>query len=46
LGGAFALATALTVAYVVVEGAFGLAVGSTALLADAAHNLSDVLGLA
>lgn len=46
MGGAFALATALNVAYVVVEGAFGLAVGSTALLADAAHNLSDVLGLA
>lgn len=32
--------------YVAVEFGFGLATGSTALLADAGHNLSDVLGLA
>ena len=44
-GRAFALATGLNLAYVVVEIVFGVAAHSTALLADAAHNFSDVLGL-
>ncbi len=44
-GRAFAAATALNLAFVVVEGAFGVAAGSMALLADAGHNLSDVMGL-
>ena len=38
-------ASALNLAYVVVEAVFGLLAGSLALLADAGHNLSDVLGL-
>jgi cobalt-zinc-cadmium efflux system protein len=42
---AFALATILNFAYVIVEVVFGLASNSTVLLADAAHNLGDVLGL-
>jgi cobalt-zinc-cadmium efflux system protein len=41
----FALATVLNGLFVVVEGACGLWFGSLALLADAGHNLSDVLGL-
>ena len=43
---AFAIGIGLNLAYVVAEGIAGLAVGSVALLADAGHNLSDVLGLA
>ena len=31
--------------YVIVEGIFGYASNSMALVADAGHNLSDVLGL-
>ncbi len=42
---AFALGVALNVAFVVVETAAGLWAGSLALLADAGHNLSDVLAL-
>ena len=42
---AFAVGTALNVAFVVVEIAFGVAANSMALLADAGHNLSDVIGL-
>jgi cobalt-zinc-cadmium efflux system protein len=42
---AFALGVGLNTVYVVAEAGFGLAVGSLALLADAGHNLSDVLGL-
>lgn len=42
---AFALGVGLNVAYVAVEAGFGLAVNSLSLLADAGHNLSDVLGL-
>lgn len=42
---AFALGVALNVIYILVEVAFGLLVNSLALLADAGHNLSDVLGL-
>jgi cobalt-zinc-cadmium efflux system protein len=43
---AFAIGIALNVAYVLGEGGAGLWTGSVALLADAGHNLSDVLGLA
>ena len=39
------MATGLNVAFVVVEGIYGVISQSTALLADAIHNLSDVLGL-
>jgi cobalt-zinc-cadmium efflux system protein len=45
-GRAFALAIALNTVFVGVEFAYGLVANSTALLADAGHNLSDVLGLA
>lgn len=45
-GRAFAIGIALNVAFVIAEAAAGLVAGSTALLADAAHNLGDVLGLA
>ena len=41
----FALGIGLNVVYVAVEAVFGLMVGSLALLADAGHNLSDVIGL-
>lgn len=44
-GRAFAIGTALNVAFVVVETIFGLRANSVALLADAGHNLGDVLGL-
>jgi cobalt-zinc-cadmium efflux system protein len=43
---AFAIGIALNVAFVIVGVAAGIAANSTALLADAAHNLGDVLGLA
>lgn len=42
---AFAWGVGLNLAFVVAEAAFGLLAGSLALLADAGHNLSDVLGL-
>jgi cobalt-zinc-cadmium efflux system protein len=42
---AFALGVALNLGYVVVEGTFGWLVNSLALVADAGHNLSDVVGL-
>lgn len=44
-GRAFAIGTALNLGFVVVEAAAGLFTHSLALLADAGHNLSDVLGL-
>jgi cobalt-zinc-cadmium efflux system protein len=44
-GRAFALGLVLNVGYIVVEAGFGLATNSLALLADAGHNCSDVLGL-
>ncbi len=44
-GRAFAIGVALNTGYVVLEAGFGLLSGSLALLADAGHNLSDVLGL-
>jgi cobalt-zinc-cadmium efflux system protein len=45
-GRAFALGIGLNLAFVVAEAVFGVLSGSLALLADAGHNLSDVLGLA
>ena len=42
---AFAIGVALNTAFVVIEAVYGLAAKSLALLADAGHNLSDVLGL-
>lgn len=44
-GRAFALAITLNLAFVVAEVVAGLASGSMALVADAGHNLSDVLSL-
>ena len=44
-GRAFAIGIALNLGFVVVEAIYGLLAGSMALLADAGHNLSDVLGL-
>ncbi len=44
-GGAFALAIGLNLAFVCAEVIAGLASGSMALLADAGHNLGDVLSL-
>jgi cobalt-zinc-cadmium efflux system protein len=44
-GRAFLIGTLLNVGFVIVEAAYGLISGSVALLADAGHNLSDVLGL-
>ncbi|TDV25890.1 cobalt-zinc-cadmium efflux system protein [Paraburkholderia caballeronis] len=44
-GRAFAIAVALNVVIVVTQGIYGVIAQSTALLADAGHNLSDVLGL-
>jgi cobalt-zinc-cadmium efflux system protein len=45
-GRAFAVGIALNIGFVVVEAGYGLASNSMALVADAGHNLSDVLGLA
>ena len=42
---AFAVGIALNLSFVVVEAVFGAVAHSLALLADAGHNLSDVLGL-
>jgi len=42
---AFAIGIALNAAFVLVEAAAGFVAGSMALVADAGHNLSDVLGL-
>ena len=44
-GRAFALGIGLNVLYVAVEAGYGFWAGSLALLADAGHNASDVLGL-
>ena len=44
-GRAFAVGVGLNLTFVAVEVVFGLAAGSLALIADAGHNLSDVLGL-
>lgn len=45
-GRAFAIGIALNVGFVVIEAGYGWASNSMALVADAGHNLSDVLGLA
>src|SRR5690242_9918368 len=42
---AFAIGAALNVGFVAAEVGFGLLANSMALLADAAHNLGDILGL-
>ena len=39
------IAVALNVTFVIIEGGFGFLSNSVALIADAGHNLSDVLGL-
>lgn len=44
-GRAFAIGITLNVAIVVLQGVFGWLSNSVALIADAGHNLSDVLGL-
>ena len=45
-GRAFLVGIVLNTAFVIVEAAFGFLSGSMALVADAGHNLSDVLSLA
>jgi cobalt-zinc-cadmium efflux system protein len=45
-GRAFAIGISLNLAFVAIEAGAGLAYGSMALVADAGHNLSDVLALA
>ena len=45
-GRAFALGIALNTAFIIIEVIYGIAAGSMALVADAAHNFSDVIGLA
>jgi cobalt-zinc-cadmium efflux system protein len=42
---AFAIGVALNTGFVIVEAAYGFLANSLALLADAGHNLGDVLGL-
>ena len=42
---AFAIGVTLNLAYVLVEAGFGFSSGALALLADAGHNLSDILSL-
>ncbi len=44
-GRAFAIGIGLNAAFVILEVVFGVASNSVALLSDAGHNLSDVLGL-
>ncbi|PTQ09890.1 cation transporter [Sphingomonas oleivorans] len=44
-GRAFALGIGFNLAFVIVEAVYGFLANSVALLADAGHNLSDVLGL-
>lgn len=45
-GRAFAVGIALNLSFVVIEAIYGFLAHSLALVADAGHNLSDVLGLA
>lgn len=45
-GRAFAIGIILNLAFVAIEAAYGFLADSMALLSDAGHNLSDVLGLA
>ncbi|HVY04186.1 MAG TPA: cation diffusion facilitator family transporter [Caulobacterales bacterium] len=46
IGGRYSIAIALNIAFVAIETLAGFWANSTALLADAGHNVSDVLGLA
>jgi cobalt-zinc-cadmium efflux system protein len=41
----FAIAIGLNLVFVIVEGTYGVLANSVALIADAGHNLSDVIGL-
>lgn len=45
IGRAFFLGTTVNILFVLIEAGFGFLSNSVALLADAAHNLSDVMGL-
>ncbi|MEO7277968.1 MAG: cation diffusion facilitator family transporter [Sphingomicrobium sp.] len=45
-GRAFGIGIVLNLGFVAVEGGYGIVANSMALVADAGHNLSDVLGLA
>jgi cobalt-zinc-cadmium efflux system protein len=45
-GRAFAIGITLNLGFVLIEGLYGFLADSMALLSDAGHNLSDVLGLA
>lgn len=45
-GKAFAIGIGLNILYVIVEAFYGIAIDSSALLADAGHNFSDVVSLA
>ena len=42
---AFVLGIVLNVVYIIIETTYGFIVNSMALIADAGHNFSDVLGL-
>jgi cobalt-zinc-cadmium efflux system protein len=44
-GPAFLIGISLNIGYVIVEVVYGLRIGSSALLADAGHNFSDVISL-
>ncbi len=44
-GKAFVIGISLNIVYVLVEAYYGLVLNSSALLADAGHNFSDVIGL-
>lgn len=44
-GRAFAIGIALNIGFVIIEAIYGFTANSMALLSDAGHNLSDVLGL-
>lgn len=46
VGAAFAIGTLMNLIFVAIEAGYGLISHSMALMADAGHNLSDVLGLA
>ncbi|MDD3001432.1 MAG: cation diffusion facilitator family transporter [Candidatus Riflebacteria bacterium] len=41
----FAMGVSLNIIYVIIEGGYGFLTSSLSLLADAGHNLSDILGL-
>lgn len=42
---AFAIGISLNIIFVIIEASYGILSGSMALLADAGHNLSDVVSL-